>query len=107
MDEDSAALLGIVVAGLGMFFSEASGNTIYDSISSVTIGGVLIAFAYFLAKENKARLIGETTSRSDYIKVVDLIKEIPDVNRIITMRTMLFAPEDVLVTIEVILILMV
>jgi len=90
-----------------MFFSEASGNTIYDSISSVTIGGVLIAFAYFLANENKALLIDESISRSDYIKVVDLIEEIPDVNRIITMRTMLFAPEDVLVTIEVILILMV
>ena len=90
-----------------MFFSEASGNTIYDSISSVTIGGVLIAFAYFLAKENKALLIGESISRRDYNKIVNLIKEIPDVNRIITMRTMLFAPEDVLVTIEVILILMV
>ena len=101
MVEDSAALLGIVVAGLGIFFSEATGNTIYDSISSVAIGGILMAFAYFLAKENKALLIGESISRRDYNKIVNLIKEIPDVNRIITMRTMHFAPEDVLVTIEV------
>ena len=101
MVEDSAALLGIVVAGVGIFFSEATGNTIYDSISSVAIGGILMAFAYFLAKENKALLIGESISRRDYNKIVNLIKEIPDVNRIITMRTMHFAPEDVLVTIEV------
>jgi len=101
MVEDSAALLGIIVAGVGIFFSEATGNTIYDSISSVAIGGILMAFAYFLAKENKALLIGESISRRDYNKIVNLIKEIPDVNRIITMRTMHFAPEDVLVTIEV------
>jgi cation diffusion facilitator family transporter len=101
MVEDSAALLGIVVAGVGIFFSEATGNTVYDSLSSVAIGGILMAFAYFLAKENKALLIGESISRRDYNKIVNLIKEIPDVNRIITMRTMHFAPEDVLVTIEV------
>ena len=101
MVEDSAALLGIVVAGIGIFFSEATGDTIYDSLSSVAIGGILMAFAYFLAKENKALLIGESISRKDYNKVVKLVNEIADVNRIITMRTMHFAPEDVLVTIEV------
>jgi cation diffusion facilitator family transporter len=101
MVEDSAALLGIVVAGIGIFFSEATGDTIYDSLSSVAIGGILMAFAYFLAKENKALLVGESISRKDYNKVVKLVNEIPDVNRIITMRTMHFAPEDVLVTIEV------
>jgi cation diffusion facilitator family transporter len=101
MVEDSAALLGIVVAGIGIFFSEATGDTIYDSLSSVAIGCILMAFAYFLAKENKALLIGESISRKDYNKIVKLVNEIPDVNRIITMRTMHFAPEDVLVTIEV------
>lgn len=101
MVEDSAALLGIVVAGIGIFFSEATGDTIYDSLSSVAIGGILMAFAYFLAKENKALLIGESISRKDYNKIVKLVNEMPDVNRIITMRTMHFAPEDVLVTIEV------
>lgn len=101
MVEDSAALLGIVVAGIGIFFSEATGDTTYDSLSSVAIGCILMAFAYFLAKENKALLIGESISRKDYNKVVKLVNEIPDVNRIITMRTMHFAPEDVLVTIEV------
>jgi len=101
MVEDSAALLGIVVAGIGIFFSEATGDTIYDSLSSVVIGGILMAFAYFLAKENKALLIGESISRKDYNKIVKLVNEIPDVNRLITMRTMHFAPEDVLVTIEV------
>jgi cation diffusion facilitator family transporter len=99
--EDSAALLGIIIAGLGIFFSSLTGNTIYDAISSLFIGSILMAFAFFLAKENKALLIGESISRRDYKKIVRLINELPDVNRIISLRTMHFGPKDVLVTIEV------
>ena len=99
--EDSAALLGIAIAGAGIFFSERTGDSIYDSISSLSIGFILIVFAFFLAKENKGLLIGESISMKDYKKVVGLIKSIPEVNRIITMRSMYLAPKDVLVTIEV------
>ena len=99
--EDSAALLGIIIAGLGIFFSSLTGNTVYDAISSLFIGSILMAFAFFLAKENKALLIGESISRRDYKKIVRLINELPDVNRIISLRTMHFGPQDVLVTIEV------
>ncbi|MBV9176438.1 MAG: cation diffusion facilitator family transporter [Nitrososphaeraceae archaeon] len=99
--EDSAALLGIIIAGLGIFFSSLTGNTTYDAISSLLIGSILMAFAFFLAKENKALLIGESISRRDYKKIVRLIKELPEVNRILSLRTMHFGPQDVLVTIEV------
>ncbi|HYA84991.1 MAG TPA: cation diffusion facilitator family transporter, partial [Candidatus Bathyarchaeia archaeon] len=101
MVEDSAALLGIAVAGIGIFLSNQTGNTIYDSISSLSIGAILMAFAFFLARENKGLLIGEAISRQDYKRVVRLIKEIPEVKKIITIRTMHLAPKDVLVTIEV------
>jgi cation diffusion facilitator family transporter len=99
--EDSAALLGIIIAGLGIFLSSLTGNTIYDAISSLIIGSILMAFAFFLAKENKALLIGESISRRDYKKIVRLINELPDVNRMLSLRTMHFGPKDVLVTIEV------
>jgi cation diffusion facilitator family transporter len=101
MVEDSAALLGIAIAGIGIFLSNQTGNTIYDSISSVLIGAILMAFAFFLARENKGLLIGEAISRQEYKRIVRLIKEIPEVNKIITIRTMHLAPKDVLVTIEV------
>ena len=60
-----------------------------------------MAFAFFLARENKRLLIGEAITRKDYKRIVRLIREIPEVNRIITIRTMHLAPQDVLVTIEV------
>lgn len=101
MVEDSAALLGIAIAGVGIFLSNQTGNTIYDSISSLSIGAILMAFAFFLARENKGLLIGEGISRKEYKRIVRLVKEIPEVNKIITIRTMHLAPQDVLVTIEV------
>lgn len=99
--EDSAALLGIVIAGISIALSETTRNTIFDGIGSLCIGVVLMVFAFFLAKENKALLIGEAISRKDYKRIDDLVREIPEVNRIISMRTMHFAAEDVLVAIEV------
>jgi cation diffusion facilitator family transporter len=101
MVEDSAALLGIAIAGIGIFLSNQTGNTIYDSISSLSIGAILMAFAFFLARENKGLLIGEGISRKEYKRIVRLVKEIPEVYKIITIRTMHLAPQDVLVTIEV------
>jgi len=101
MVEDSAALLGIGIAAVGIFLSEVTGNTIFDAISSLAIGVILMTFAFFLARENKALLVGEAISRRDYRRIADLVHQIPEVNRIVTMRTMHFAPEDVLVAMEV------
>ena len=101
MVEDSAALLGIGIAALGIFLSEVTGNVIFDALSSLAIGVILMTFAFFLARENKALLVGEAISRKDYRRIVDSVLQIPEVNRVVTMRTMHFAPEDVLVAMEV------
>lgn len=90
MVEDSAAILGIVVAACGIFLSELTGKTIFDSISSLIIGIMLMIFAFFLARENKALLIGEAISKRDYRKIYELVVKIPEVNRIVSLRTMHF-----------------
>src|SRR5207245_8846373 len=62
---------------------------------------IMIAFALYLTRKNKGLLIGEGISKKEYKRIVRLVKEIPEVNKIITIRTMHLAPQDVLVTIEV------
>ncbi len=101
MVEDTAALLGIAIAAIGIFLSQMTGNTIYDAISSLAIGAILMVFAAFLANENKGLLIGEGISRREYRRISDLVLQIPEVNRIVSLRTMHFAPEDVPVAMEV------
>ncbi len=99
--EDTAALLGIAVAAIGILLSDITGNSVYDAISSLIIGGILMFFAFFLAKENRGLLIGESITPKEYRRIVELIKEMPEVNRIVSMRTMHLGPEDILVGVQV------
>jgi cation diffusion facilitator family transporter len=102
--EDSAALFGIAIAGTGILLSETTGNIIYDGMGSLGIGAILMVFAFFLARENKALLIGEAISRKEYKVIIEQVLQIPEVNRVISLRTMHFAAEDVLVAMDVSLI---
>ena len=55
-------------------------------------------------KTEKDLLIGEAMSRRDYRAIYNAVSTIPQVNKIISVRTMHFAPEDVLIALEVSLI---
>ena len=102
--EDSAALLGILIAIVALALSEITGNLAYDAIGSLLIGVVLMGFAIFLARENRGMLIGEAMSKGDLKKIYDVISSISEVEKIKSIRTMHLAAEDVLIAIEVSLI---
>ena len=99
--EDSAALLGIGIAAFGIFLTDITGNTAYDAISSIAIGVILMSFAFFLAKENRGLLIGESISPLQYSQIMNKVDTLPEVNKIVTMKTMHLSPTIVLVGIEV------
>ena len=99
--EDTAALIGIAIAASGIFLTETTGDPVYDAISSLAIGALLMVFAFILARENKNLLVGEAISRKDYKRIAEYVLQIPEVNRIVSMRTMHLAPQDVLVAMEV------
>ena len=87
--EDSAALLGILVAFLGVFLSSHTGLYQFDGIASIIIGLILGGTAIWLAYETKGLLIGESANE----KVVDGIREIiqsyegvDHVNEVLTMH---------------------
>jgi len=99
--EDSAALLGIGVAALGILLTDITGNTVYDAIGSIVIGAILMSFAIFLAKENRGLLIGESISPLQYQQIMFNVNSIPEVHKIVTMKTMHLGPTTILVGIEV------
>jgi cation diffusion facilitator family transporter len=102
--EDAAALLGIMIAAVALLLSDITRNTAYDAIGSLLIGIVLMAFALFLARENRGMLLGESISKRDFKKIYDAIATIKEVRKIKSIRTMHLAPDDVLIAIEVSLI---
>lgn len=99
--EDSAALAGLLVAGLGIWASHAWGDARIDGVASIIIGAILAAVAVLLAREAKDLLIGE---RADPL-VVDQVRRVVaaragviTVNHVRTIHT---APEVVFVALSV------
>lgn len=96
--EDTAALLGLLVALLGIFVAELTGKPIYDALASIVIGLILAATATLLANECRGLLTGEAATSSVRKQIGTLLCQHPsvvDVHRVLTMH---FAPQDVLLT---------
>lgn len=58
--EDSAALIGLMIALIGIFLSQMLNMPILDGVASIFIGIVLAISAFLLARETKGLLLGET-----------------------------------------------
>lgn len=99
--EDSAAILGLMVALLGVWLAQVTGIAEFDGIASVIIGLILGGTAVWLAIETKGLLIGESAN----IKVVDSIRTIaqsfPEVNHVNEVLTMHMGPDFILLNLSV------
>jgi len=98
--EDTAALLGLVTALVGISLSHFLKMPILDGVASIVIGLILVAMATFLAYETKSLLIGEAADKQTVKDVEALAEADPAVARFIRARTMHFGPETVLLTMD-------
>ncbi|HYV59789.1 MAG TPA: cation diffusion facilitator family transporter [Acidimicrobiia bacterium] len=99
--EDTGALLGLLLALVGVTTAQITGNSRWDALGSIGIGILLGVIAIVLATEMKSLLIGESASShlEDAIRtaMVDGI----EVQRVIHLRTMHLGPEELLVAAKV------
>ncbi|MFC7075065.1 cation diffusion facilitator family transporter [Haloarcula halophila] len=101
LTEDTIALTGIVIALVGLFLTQQTGNELFDQLSAVLIGIMLMGFALALAWENKRLLLGESLPRDEEQKLEDIIRANDDVADIIDFRTVYFGPGRLLVSADV------
>jgi cation diffusion facilitator family transporter len=98
--EDSAALLGLVVALAGVALGQATGDPMWDGAASIVIALILAGTAFWLARETKGLLIGESANLEVVAGIRELLeeqKQIDDVNEILTMH---MGPNFILVNIS-------
>ncbi len=99
--EDSAAMLGLIIALVGIYLAEALAMPELDAVASILIGVVLALVAAFLAYETKALLIGEAAAPEVIAGVRRAIAQergIAQINEILTMH---MGPQDVLLNLSV------
>ncbi len=99
--EDSAAIIGILIALLGTGLSQLTGNPRFDGAASILIAGVLAVVAVLLARESKELLIGERADPGmarDIIDIAGHIDGIHGVNGIITSQ---MSPDEIVAAMSV------
>ena len=98
--EDSAALIGLIIAFAGTYLSVKFHSPIVDGFASILIGVVLAATAALLAWETKGLLIGEAADQpiiGSIMRVADGMEGVAHANGIITVH---LAPEQILVALS-------
>ncbi len=98
--EDSAALVGLIVAGACIYGSSAFDLPILDGIGSVLIGLILATTASLLAFECKGLLIGESANKNVVTEIRDILNSEPNILHINEVLTLHFGPNDILLTIS-------
>jgi cation diffusion facilitator family transporter len=99
--EDSAALVGLAFAFIGVGLAVLTGDGAWDGAGSVAIGVLLASVAVLVARETKSLLIGEAASDEAERTIVHALEDGPELERVIHMRTVHLSPESLLVAAKV------
>ncbi|NBE83952.1 cation diffusion facilitator family transporter [Micromonospora rubida] len=99
--EDSAALVGLLLAAVGLTLSHWTGDELYDGLASIAIGVLLLVVAVVLAKANISLLVGRAIPERLRLEIEQELNGLPAVERIDTLLTMQLGPDDMLVAAKV------
>ncbi len=99
--EDTAAMLGLMIAFIGLLIADIYNLPVLDGVASIGIGLILAATAIFLAYETKALLIGEAADPSVELGIREIVAEQKPIRNLNELRTMHMGPDDVLMALSI------
>ena len=99
--EDFAALVGLVLALLGVSLTLITGDGIWDGVGTLAIGVLLVLVAAVLAVETKSLLIGESATGEQIEAIERAIDDEAGLCRLIHLRTLHLGPEELLVAAKI------
>jgi cation diffusion facilitator family transporter len=103
--EDSAALIGIVVATTGLLLTDyqvgGAVGAYWDGVASIIIGLVLAVVAFVLARSSRGLLLGEAANPKELAAIKQAIESHPNIERVVELLTMHLAPKQILINAHV------
>lgn len=99
--EDFGALIGLVLALLGVGLTLLTDNSVFDALGTIAIGVLLGVIAIILIIEMKSLLIGEGAAPPVLARIVAAIEKDGPVQRVIHIRTQYLGPEELLVAAKI------
>lgn len=98
--EDFAATLGLIIALIGTLISYFTNNPIYDAISSILIGILLMVSGLFLGYEMKHLITGEAISSDLHIELKNALQKNKEIISVMTIKTISIGAEKYLCIVE-------
>jgi cation diffusion facilitator family transporter len=99
--EDTAAMLGLIVAFAGVALTQITGHYLFDGLASIIIGLILVGTAVWLAYETKGLLIGESADQAVVRGIRAMARDNPAVDCVNEVLTMHMGPDFVLLNMSV------
>jgi cation diffusion facilitator family transporter len=95
--EDSAALIGLVIAFVGILAHQVTGLDFFDAAASIAIGGLLIAVAWFLGRDTSQLLVGASARPGERAAIQRVLEDSPEIDQVVEILTMVLGPNSLLV----------
>lgn len=99
--EDTAALLGLIVAFVGVWLGHWAGDPLYDGFASLVIGAILVVVAGFLTYQSRGLLVGESAHPQILKEIRTLACADPAVSQVHDVLTMHLGPDEILLNMAV------
>ncbi len=99
--EDVGALVGLVLALIGVGLAAVTGDVMWDGLGTIAIGTLLIVIAVALGIETKSLLLGEGASAPDLGRIREALLSGDEIERLVHMKTLFLGPDELLVAAKV------
>jgi cation diffusion facilitator family transporter len=99
--EDSAALIGLTLAAVGLLCTQLTGSDVWDGVASLAIGALLAAVAFELGRSNISMLVGQSLPERMRLQLVRDLEGLEDVEDVVDLAAVVQGPQEVLVAAKV------
>jgi cation diffusion facilitator family transporter len=99
--EDTAALVGVAIAAVGVALNQLTGSVFFDPAASVLIGLLLVSVAFWMGRDAKHLLIGWAARPEERDEIERTIARHDDVRGVEQLLTMVLGPDALLVAARV------
>ncbi len=98
--EDSAALIGLLLAAAGIGLHHLTGSAVWDGVAAILIGLLLALVAFVLGHDVGDLIIGESAEPAMVVDAYDRLCAYPEVSEVVELLTMHLGPAEVLVAVR-------
>lgn len=93
--EDAAALIGLIIAAVGILLHQLTGYAVYDAVGSILVGLLLGVVAVVLINQNRRFLTGQESDTRSRDAALARIKLMPEVSRVAYLRLEFIGPRQI------------